>query len=1066
MRNSGSCMDLEAAQGLHRRDAAAHQQPARNGGGGGRRRAHEGRLMGRARWLLSARWRLVALLLLALTLHSLTAKSTAPLFGSRGGIAGGVPVDGALPTGEGGQGGRARSLVEQPASPREGALTVLAAKAADLMAPLARVGAGAPPPPPPHEIPKEWLEGGTLGMWPKPYRNKTRQVMPNSVHEWKCSSEAANFTAATASSTPLLQSSEWRKRYGDEVSFFKWCREGLPEEVPQLQQVLKLESRKPRPAHAVTVVTQLSLERFQMLENQCTTWPHQISAVLYIPLLKGRIFSAEEPDWNKRSLDVGVAESIKFFQAMEASNTSCILDLEVVVEERCERYAAMLYPANAARNRALVNARTEAILLVDVDFAVSRSLADMVADEESYGRLMSMLHARNAVVLPAFETQDDGEAGKRVALEAVRQGKEYVVNKFQWNIVFGFHVPQYPQGHQPTDYWRWIKSHSAYPVKYEVGYEPYIMLHRDYTPFYDERFRGYYWNKVQHLMHISLQNGFNFLVHPSAFVVHVPHPKPSTKWLTRKMGQKEKNHILFDAALFHMRQMDFVPVTSFPQLCTKEAAPVLPGEDTMRQMAAQRLVEEQAASSTDPETKQQQLAASAAKRAAEAAAAAAWRAENPRAAAAAEKQKQDAALAADAEFIAAKQQQQAALEQAAALAQPADGAAAQPAADQGQQLTEQQGLQQAQQQQPSEQQTVQQAVQQDAQQVQQPAEQEARAADPEEAGLASVGDGEEPPEEEEEEGDGSGLEAAEEEESAAEDEEQPAEEEEEAEADEGDVDGGEAAEEEDEQQQVAAAGAQQAAEQGAEAVAEAQPVQVRTAVDAAAQSEAEQAQPAAGGTQPAVQQPAAQQAAVPAPPVAQAQAAVQEMQPAVQDQATAQQPAAAQVQAAEQQQAQPAAQAQLAVQQPAQPVAQEQQPGAQQVAAAQQPVAQEQQPVAQPAARQQEEAVGHGAAALQQQLAAADQAARLAVATPDAAQQPATNTQQPTSSAPQQQQATGTQQVEAAAVQQGVGAATATAEQAAAAAQPAAAAGAGAAAPGATTPAAAAQEQQQLLQQQ
>ena len=44
-------------------------------------------------------------------------------------------------------------------------------------------------------------------------------------------------------------------------------------------------------------------------------------------------------------------------------------------------------------------------------------------------------------------------------------------------------------------------------------------------------------NKVQHLMHISLQHGFNFLVHPTAFVVHVPHKKPSTKWLTRKMGQ-------------------------------------------------------------------------------------------------------------------------------------------------------------------------------------------------------------------------------------------------------------------------------------------------------------------------------------------------------------------------------------------------------------------------------------------------------------------------------------------------------------------------------------------------
>jgi hypothetical protein len=30
--------------------------------------------------------------------------------------------------------------------------------------------------------------------------------------------------------------------------------------------------------------------------------------VLYIPLLKGRIFSAEEPSWNKKSLDVGIAE--------------------------------------------------------------------------------------------------------------------------------------------------------------------------------------------------------------------------------------------------------------------------------------------------------------------------------------------------------------------------------------------------------------------------------------------------------------------------------------------------------------------------------------------------------------------------------------------------------------------------------------------------------------------------------------------------------------------------------------------------------------------------------------
>lgn len=81
---------------------------------------------------------------------------------------------------------------------------------------------------------------------------------------------------------------EWRKRYGDEVSIFKWCREGLPEEVPQLQQVLKLESRKPRPARGLTVVTQLSLERFQMLENQCTTWPLQAGIWVAVQAGAGR----------------------------------------------------------------------------------------------------------------------------------------------------------------------------------------------------------------------------------------------------------------------------------------------------------------------------------------------------------------------------------------------------------------------------------------------------------------------------------------------------------------------------------------------------------------------------------------------------------------------------------------------------------------------------------------------------------------------------------------------------------------------------------------------------------
>lgn len=44
----------------------------------------------------------------------------------------------------------------------------------------------------------------------------------------------------------------------------------------------------------------------------------------------------------------------------------------------------------------LAAAAADAMLLVDVDFAVSQSLADLVRGEATYKRLMSMLHNRQA----------------------------------------------------------------------------------------------------------------------------------------------------------------------------------------------------------------------------------------------------------------------------------------------------------------------------------------------------------------------------------------------------------------------------------------------------------------------------------------------------------------------------------------------------------------------------------------------------------------------------------------------------------------------------------------------
>jgi glycosyltransferase-like protein LARGE len=365
----------------------------------------------------------------------------------------------------------------------------------------------------------------------------------------------------------VTTSRAWAKAFGGEVSKYRWCRGGSNVEVPELKQVLMLRSTKPRPARAVTVVTQLSLERASMLEQQCSLWPHPVAAVVYIPLLRGRIFSAEEGPWNMAPLEQGIEEMKALHQRLSALPEGCVLDLEVVAEECCNQDIASMYPTNAVRNRALQLASTEVVLLLDADFVVDLSLAKTLEDKGKYKEMVDLLSNHRALVLPAFEAWDQGDWGMKVALEAVHQGKAYIAAKFMYNVVIGFHMSHYPQGHEKTNFWRWMNTTEPYEVQYEIGFEPYIMLLKKFVPYYDERFRGYYWNKVQHLMHISMQDSFTFVIHPEAFVVHVPHRKPSTKMRTRRSGQKERNHVMFLEALEDMKRERFVPVTGFPHLC-------------------------------------------------------------------------------------------------------------------------------------------------------------------------------------------------------------------------------------------------------------------------------------------------------------------------------------------------------------------------------------------------------------------------------------------------------------------------------------------------------------------
>ncbi len=56
----------------------------------------------------------------------------------------------------------------------------------------------------------------------------------------------------------------------------------------------------------------------------------------------------------------------------------------------------------------------------------------------------------------------------------------------------------YPVGHGSSNYKKWFSSEGTepYPITYKTGYEPYVLVNRRTVPWYDERFRGYGWDKV------------------------------------------------------------------------------------------------------------------------------------------------------------------------------------------------------------------------------------------------------------------------------------------------------------------------------------------------------------------------------------------------------------------------------------------------------------------------------------------------------------------------------------------------------------------------------------------
>nr|XP_044986257.1 LARGE xylosyl- and glucuronyltransferase 2 isoform X1 [Jaculus jaculus] len=238
--------------------------------------------------------------------------------------------------------------------------------------------------------------------------------------------------------------------------------------------------------HDVTLVAQLSMDRLQMLEALCRHWPGPMSLALYLT-------------------DAEAQQFLRFVEASPVLSARQNVAYHVVYRE------GAFYPVNQLRNVALAQALTPYVFLSDIDFLPAYSLYDYL--RVSIEQLGLGGGRKTALVVPAFETlhyRFSFPSSKAELLALLDAGSLYTFRYHEW-----------PRGHAPTDYARWREAQKPYQVQWAADYEPYVVVARD-CPRYDSRFVGFGWNKVAHIVELDAQ-GYEFLVLPEAFAIHLPH---------------------------------------------------------------------------------------------------------------------------------------------------------------------------------------------------------------------------------------------------------------------------------------------------------------------------------------------------------------------------------------------------------------------------------------------------------------------------------------------------------------------------------------------------------------
>lgn len=234
----------------------------------------------------------------------------------------------------------------------------------------------------------------------------------------------------------------------------------------------------------VTLISQLSMDRLQMLEPLCRYWTGPMSVAVY-------------------ASDVEAIKLMNYVNSYSCFKHRNDIALHIVYSD-----SGFYYPVNYLRNIALDHLVTKYAFLLDIDFLPMIDLHDYLVEA------IHVLGAeKRALIVPAFESH-------LYRLE-IPANKTELLKMLDTQSIQPFRINEWPQGHASTNYNHWNKAIRPYRINWATDFEPYVVLQKPF-PKYDNRFVGFGWNKVSHVMELNYA-GYEFVVLPDAFIIHMPH---------------------------------------------------------------------------------------------------------------------------------------------------------------------------------------------------------------------------------------------------------------------------------------------------------------------------------------------------------------------------------------------------------------------------------------------------------------------------------------------------------------------------------------------------------------